>query len=520
MKYSLFLTLFGFVVAHGFAQNENDALRYSTTDLVGSARSQAMGGAFSAVGADMGAATLNPAGTALYQYTDFSLTARYSLTLNNTQFVGKNQAATSSAFNIPSLGYLYHQKTEVDGEESKWKSVNVGFGYNQLQNFKNETQASAYNKHSSVTDFFAASAQGQQAGDLEQNLQSYAGMAYYVYAIDTLRGSTTNYMPAFNNGRVQQDFLLLQSGNRGEWYINFSGNYMNRWYVGATLGLQSVSYTQSLTLKESDTENQHESYQNNPQANTPLQFPTNSLTFRDNFTTTGSGANLQLGVIYRPTDYFRTGLSVKTPTMLSMTDSYDFSMSHDQNRASQQLIDATSGDLASQWRLRTPFQATWGAMCLFGKRGFVSADVDFVDYTMAKLSSRGSYFYSYAQENSTIRNYFNRTLTYRLGGELRLGKLRLRAGGALISAPVRSDILEYQDAENIANFKSVSGLGRVVTGGIGYRNQSFFLDIAVVNRQQNRLYNPYTLQTGGSFTPTAVSRLNTTSLLSTIGFSF
>jgi len=45
------------------SQTENEALIYSRTTSTGSARAQGMGGAFSAVGADMTAATLNPAGT-------------------------------------------------------------------------------------------------------------------------------------------------------------------------------------------------------------------------------------------------------------------------------------------------------------------------------------------------------------------------------------------------------------------------------------------------------------------------
>src|SRR5690554_7005584 len=45
-----------------FAQNEADVLRYSTTDVFGSARFEAMAGSFGGLGADISAIQINPAG--------------------------------------------------------------------------------------------------------------------------------------------------------------------------------------------------------------------------------------------------------------------------------------------------------------------------------------------------------------------------------------------------------------------------------------------------------------------------
>ena len=48
------------------AQNLEDVLRYSTEDLNGSARYQALGGAFGALGGDLSAITNNPAGSSVF----------------------------------------------------------------------------------------------------------------------------------------------------------------------------------------------------------------------------------------------------------------------------------------------------------------------------------------------------------------------------------------------------------------------------------------------------------------------
>ena len=54
-------------------QNEADALRYSGTYYLGTARSMGMAGAFSAVGADYSATHLNPGGLGVYKRAEVHL---------------------------------------------------------------------------------------------------------------------------------------------------------------------------------------------------------------------------------------------------------------------------------------------------------------------------------------------------------------------------------------------------------------------------------------------------------------
>ena len=49
-----------------FAQGFYDALRYSTDEIQGTARFRGMSGAFGALGGDMSAVSLNPAGSAVF----------------------------------------------------------------------------------------------------------------------------------------------------------------------------------------------------------------------------------------------------------------------------------------------------------------------------------------------------------------------------------------------------------------------------------------------------------------------
>ena len=69
------------------AQGMEDALRYSQPFYVGSARTMAMGNAFTALGGDLGAVGINPASTALYNCCEFAITGGFSWDKNNALFV-------------------------------------------------------------------------------------------------------------------------------------------------------------------------------------------------------------------------------------------------------------------------------------------------------------------------------------------------------------------------------------------------------------------------------------------------
>lgn len=59
-----------------FGQNINDAIRYSQTDLSGTSRFTAMSGAFGALGGDLSAVNLNPAGSTYFNNNQAGFTLR------------------------------------------------------------------------------------------------------------------------------------------------------------------------------------------------------------------------------------------------------------------------------------------------------------------------------------------------------------------------------------------------------------------------------------------------------------
>ena len=73
MKKIFILILFTIATNSIFSQNEFDAVKYSQTDIVGSARYMGMAGAFGAVGGDMSGIEINPAGLGVFRRFELSL---------------------------------------------------------------------------------------------------------------------------------------------------------------------------------------------------------------------------------------------------------------------------------------------------------------------------------------------------------------------------------------------------------------------------------------------------------------
>jgi hypothetical protein len=69
---ALALTCGDRALAQGLEDVPNDAMRYGRMDFLGSARSTGLGGATTALGADLGALWSNPAGLGMYRSSDLS----------------------------------------------------------------------------------------------------------------------------------------------------------------------------------------------------------------------------------------------------------------------------------------------------------------------------------------------------------------------------------------------------------------------------------------------------------------
>src|SRR5687767_1890050 len=116
------------------AQNDEDALRYSQTQLFGTARGAAIGGATGALGGDLTGLTVNPSTIAMYKGSEFSITPGLSFVNTSTNFTGKASESNKYNFNLANVGLvLTWVKDPKDVlNKSKWNSFSLGLGANRV----------------------------------------------------------------------------------------------------------------------------------------------------------------------------------------------------------------------------------------------------------------------------------------------------------------------------------------------------------------------------------------------------
>ena len=143
------------------------------------------------------------------------------------------------------------------------------------------------------------------------------------------------------------------------------------------------------------------------------------------------------------------------------------------------------------------------------QRGFLTADVEYVNYASAAFQpdsengndlSTKEYLKSL---NTAIDKAYKSAINVRAGGELKFTTIMVRAGVAYYGSP-------YQ------NIAGENGSKLNLSGGLGYRNKGFFIDLTYVHSMQKDVHFPYRLQYG----PYAGANLKTTagSALLTVGF--
>ncbi len=538
-----------------FAQNEIDALRHSQTSLIGTARAQGMGGAFSAAGGDLTSATLNPAGLGVFRSSSFVVTPGFQSVTTRSDFLDQNQSAASIGLSLPSIGMAFNTLNYYDNGETReelnrgLKSYTFAIGFNQLENYRrNAVVTGGYNPYSSISELAAQNAQGTPFTQLPFDF--FEELAFQTFVIDTVAGSGgTEYFPAVSQGQIEQSFQLEESGRRNEWYAAIGGNFGDKLYLGGSVNLQTVRYSTTFNFNETDVDGLYEVYDpfmdNFPPPGEPgfdLEIPTTEIRFTDEFTTRGSGISGRVGMIYRPIDAIRIGFSAQTPTYLSLTDQFSSTLTHTYAAGASDTTASLASELAQyDYSLFTPYRLTGGLMLLLNKSGFITVDVEYVDYSASELSSGVSNindpnFYSFSPENQRIDDLYRSVVNLRAGAELRFNTLRIRGGYAYYPSPMVASAEEYLSLDNVggSDFRSLVGVAAAdaisperlsaartfLTFGLGVRQPNFFFDVSLVNQRQAEKFSPYTLEDPTLFQPTIVNRVTRTTINATLGFNY
>ena len=439
------------------AQNDIDALRYSQITFGGTARFASMAGSMGALGTDISSLSFNPAGIALFRKAEVSITPSIFSQSTSSTFNNFNSTDRKLNLNLGNIGFVA-SFILGDRNNTGWKSLNFGFGYNRTNSFQNRTSVQANNRTSSLLDTYVGAANGYTSANFDAFSTT---LAWDTYLINPNVGDSLHYNHVIKHYGEQQKKSVETSGSMGETDISFGGNYSNRVFVGATLGIVNARYNEESVYQEVDEKDTISGFK--------------SFSLNQSLTTTGSGVNFKFGMIVKATDWLRLGAAVHTPTVLNLSDSYNSSMKSDLDGGITH--ESKSPDGKFNYTVTTPFRVLGSIGFVINKNALLNAEYEYVDYTNAQLNSSPNVF---TDVNNTIHSKYTSTGNIRMGGEVRLDPLAFRLGYAFYGSP-------FKNGENVnANKTSY-------TAGVGFRENDYFIDFAYVYTKYTAydyLYDP------------------------------
>ena len=467
-KRSLFIIPLTLISSTVFAQNEYDALRFSRSFQQGTARSTAMGGAFGALGGDISCLATNPAGMSVYKRGELTFTPQF-INCNSTSTINGFESDDSKfSFKLANVGFV---QSNYNPDKSGFKGWSWGIAFNRLMDFNGKRRVYGRNDNGSMLDVWKERANGLNVDGLHENgLQYNVGLGYDCLLLDGDADYANQYLSVHDNGWFgetggygeYQKFVSKTKGGLNSWDFAVSGNFDDKLFFGASIGIETLRYKQTSTYSEDDKDNRvYYEYWD----------------FKENIQDVGTGVNLKAGVIFKPVNYLRFGAAIHTPSWYQIEDKYysEVKVLYDDNIT---YTDNNTGELKSEnsnqnnispdskykYSLMTPFKAIASAAFIAPGKGLFSVDYEYVNYSMTQFSNEDWDSYDFEIQNEAIKNKLKGTSNIRVGAEVKCSpNVALRAGYAIYGNPCK-----YIDK----TFER-----QIFSGGIGIGNQDVFFDL-------------------------------------------
>lgn len=480
-------------------QSMYDGLNYSATNIYGTARSMALGNAMTAVGGDLGAIGLNPAGSAVYKYSSFALSTGFSTARTASAFsavAGSDDFSSTykdskSRMTIPNAGYVFSVNSSSPG---LLKALSFSMLASTTNRSLDRMTAMGRNDATSMMGAMAYAADGIDRSNLDAS-NAYSNyswpipLSYNAYMIGEYGGHTDKYLGTTEKeyedgsiglaGPLDQKFIMQHTGSRNDLTINMAANFADRVFIGGSINFPMLSFNEDIYARESAVD----------PSDFAMTVNGGETEFRSAYqryylNTDGAGVNLQLGVIAIPFGGFRLGASVKTPTWYSVTERWGYdaqtNFSTSPLGGGRQQPYAASPDGEYTYRLETPWEYNLGLAYTIGNSFLVSIDRSGTDHSGMKFRSDEDTFSSdeFDAVNADIRDYAGKTRIRRFGLEWKpVQGIALRYG---------HERKKYETSVNTDKTESHSF-------GVGWSGSgSFFADLAARwSKYPYQWYYPY-----------------------------
>lgn len=498
-----------YIFANVQAQTVVDAARIGQSNIVGTARYNAMAGAFGALGGDPTAMTDNPAGIGIYRGTS-EITITPNLSFSRTASDGSEKGKEKKAdMSVSNLAYVLSVKTP---HLDRLVNFNVGFGLNHSARINRKYSTVLDNPSGGSFGGFLATTANNYLSSVNQmfNQETYLSgneswddpdtpllglMAYDCFAIDdrmkTINGVETNLggVEGYNEQQglsSYQRMFVNEKHRNDEYNISTAFNWGDRFYAGLTFHITDFSSSIISELQEDYSDNYDDAYTD----------------YENGLETTGTGVGINLGLLWKPIDQWRIGAAVHTPTWYQMRDVYYGAMNTDNDPKYW----SETGNYDYEYRYYSPWEYQLSTAYIFGSRAILALECDIRDFDKMKYladrderSDRQQAKDYFMDQNHSIKEFMKAQYTYKAGFEYRFSnQWSGRLGYSYTTSPYEKEfgvdgdiyLSEWADTAGNGVFyqtstkpnHSILGDQQYFSAGLGWRGKSFYMDFTVFDQ--------------------------------------
>lgn len=423
-----FLSLGAMYYAQDASVIKNTAEVYSGSNFGGTAKFNSMAGSMGALGGDLSAITVNPAGTGVFITGDVSATLAVQGNKNNSNLFGKS---FESSYNNTNLGQVGGVVSFETNSNSPWQFVNLAFNYS-TKNLEDYVQTPG---NSSI----------------KEAVQYDSG------------GATVNDFLVYNGHAYDR------TGTASNLNVSLGGNYENKIYIGAGLNFKTAELEQS-DFFQYQLQNLGE-YANYHKQYTPYRESSN-------------GFSASVGIIGKINNNIRLGAAIESPTFWNLTRTYTEYGFNSNNNVISDIFDETR-------RLTTPMKLTLSGALVASKNFAVNIDYT-LGVTKPKYKVEGSaeqqlndYFSSDYKNTSDLRI----GAEYRVAGFRLRGGYGLEASPFKNSSILAYNSTGVSGSYGLNS--PYVGKRETLAGGLGYDFKSFYIDAgiqSITSTYDNKFY--------------------------------
>jgi hypothetical protein len=406
-----------------FRPNMGDALRVSISGQIYDARTLSMGNSNSVFNDTYTATLLNPATLGLARKFTVNTSVGANLYNNEAFFISDSLLSQRTETVLYQLGLVIPLTSD-----SASNNFAISLGYNRSKDFNRILKFSGFNSTNT---------------SLIQDLTSVNS-----YLPRELLLSYPEFDPGSNeylgdrtifNGNLNQEGYVLEEGGINHWSFGVAGELAYNIFFGASFNYNVGSYLRDGEFTESDS---RDTYADSIRTigNNPLTAGFQSFYINDIKDWVFNGYDLRIGVLYKFFNFIGIGGSVKTPSVISITENHYFK---GKSQFATEYFAEVDTVIENKFTIQSPYEFSVAAdVNLWIITG--TAEVTYIDYTQMKFSGDLPVPEQSALNKKIIDTY-TQTLNLKIGAEFRLPftGLSARVGGMYIPYPVADSPTEF-----------------------------------------------------------------------------